>query len=73
MASEVLECSLIPLHRKLLLVTMAEYKLEVTTGNMTNAGTFDCIFVTLVGTEGESERTELNNFGFDFKTGMVSC
>lgn len=51
---------------------MAEYKLEVTTGNMTNAGTFDRIYVTLIGTGEESERTELDNFGVDFKTGMVS-
>lgn len=62
----------IPLHTELLPVTMAEYKLQVTTGNMTNAGTFDHINVTLVGTEGESERTELDNFGVDFKTGTVS-
>ncbi|XP_073349122.1 hydroperoxide isomerase ALOXE3-like [Pagrus major] len=50
---------------------MAEYKLEVTTGNMTNAGTFDHVFVTLLGTGGKSERTELDNYGVDFKTGMV--
>ncbi|XP_070781616.1 hydroperoxide isomerase ALOXE3-like [Enoplosus armatus] len=50
---------------------MAEYKLEVTTGNMTNAGTFDNIHVTLFGTGGESGRTELNNFGVGFKTGMT--
>ena len=50
---------------------MAEYKLEVTTGNMTNAGTFDHMFVTLIGTGGKSERTELDNYGADFKTGMV--
>lgn len=54
-------------------MTMAEYKLEVTTGNMTNAGTFDHIHVTLIGTGGESERTELDNYGVDFKSGMVSC
>lgn len=51
---------------------MAEYKLEVTTGNMMTAGTFDHIYVTLIGTGGESERTELDNFGVDFQTGMVS-
>ncbi|XP_044025317.1 hydroperoxide isomerase ALOXE3-like [Siniperca chuatsi] len=50
---------------------MAEYKLEVTTGDMTNAGTFDHIHVTLFGTGGKSERTELDNFGVDFKTGMT--
>uniref|UniRef100_A0A8C4ERN3 Uncharacterized protein n=1 Tax=Dicentrarchus labrax TaxID=13489 RepID=A0A8C4ERN3_DICLA len=51
---------------------MAEYKLEVTTGNMTNAGTLDYIHVTLIGTEGKSERTELDNFGVDFKSGTVT-
>ena len=51
---------------------MAEYKLEVTTGDMINAGTFDHIFVTLIGTGGKSERTELDNEGVDFQTGMVS-
>lgn len=52
-------------------MTMAEYKLEVTTGDMTNAGTFDYIYATLIGTEGKSERTVLNNPGVDFQTGMV--
>ncbi|XP_049915016.1 hydroperoxide isomerase ALOXE3-like [Epinephelus moara] len=51
---------------------MAEYKLQVTTGDMTHAGTFDHIFVTLIGTGGKSERTELDNYGMDFKTGMTS-
>ncbi|XP_051265569.1 hydroperoxide isomerase ALOXE3 [Dicentrarchus labrax] len=51
---------------------MAEYKLEVTTGNMTNAGTLDYIHVTLIGTEGKSERTELDNFGVDFKSGTTA-
>ncbi|XP_041815313.1 hydroperoxide isomerase ALOXE3-like [Chelmon rostratus] len=50
---------------------MAEYKLEVTTGDMTNAGTFDYIYATLIGTEGKSERTVLNNPGVDFQTGMT--
>ncbi|XP_054475055.1 LOW QUALITY PROTEIN: hydroperoxide isomerase ALOXE3-like [Anoplopoma fimbria] len=50
---------------------MAEYKLEVTTGNMTNASTFDHIHVTVIGTGGESERTELDNYGADFKTGTT--
>ncbi|XP_078029664.1 hydroperoxide isomerase ALOXE3-like [Epinephelus lanceolatus] len=53
-------------------MTMAEYKLEVTTGDMTHAGTFDHIFVTLIGTGGKSERTELDNYGMDFKPGMTS-
>ena len=51
---------------------MAEYKLDVTTGDWKYAGTWDHIHVTLFGTEGQSERTELDNFGLDFKTGTVS-
>lgn len=51
---------------------MAEYKLEVTTGDMQYAGTWDHIYITLIGAEGQSERTELDNFGIDFKTGTVS-
>ncbi|XP_071771915.1 hydroperoxide isomerase ALOXE3-like [Centroberyx gerrardi] len=50
---------------------MAEYKIEVTTGDITNAGTFDYIFVTLIGTAGKSERTELDNYGIDFTAGKV--
>ncbi|XP_071386318.1 hydroperoxide isomerase ALOXE3-like [Centroberyx affinis] len=50
---------------------MAEYKLEVTTGDIPHAGTFDYIFVTLIGTEGESERTELDNYGIDFTAGKT--
>lgn len=51
---------------------MAEYKLEVTTGKVTNAGTLDKIYVTLIGAKQESARTELDNFGLDFQIGMVS-
>ncbi|XP_029984478.1 hydroperoxide isomerase ALOXE3-like [Sphaeramia orbicularis] len=51
---------------------MAEYKLQVTTGSMKKAGTFDHIFVTLIGTNGQSERTDLDNFGLDFMTGQTS-
>uniref|UniRef100_A0A3Q2YT22 Arachidonate 12-lipoxygenase, 12R-type-like n=1 Tax=Hippocampus comes TaxID=109280 RepID=A0A3Q2YT22_HIPCM len=51
---------------------MAEYKLEVTTGGRECAGTFDHILVTLLGSEGQSERTDLDNWGIDFKTGTVS-
>ncbi|CAG5928011.1 unnamed protein product [Menidia menidia] len=50
---------------------MAEYKLEVTTGSMQNAGTLDHIYIILFGTEGQSERTELDNFGIDFRTGTT--
>ncbi|TNN24794.1 Hydroperoxide isomerase ALOXE3 [Liparis tanakae] len=51
---------------------MVGYKLEVTTGDLKSAGTWDHIYVTLFGTEGQSERTELDNFGIDFSTGTVS-
>nr|XP_033504868.1 hydroperoxide isomerase ALOXE3-like isoform X1 [Epinephelus lanceolatus] len=50
---------------------MAEYKLEVTTGDMQYAGTWDNIYVTLIGAEGQSERTKLDNFGTDFSTGTT--
>nr|XP_033503740.1 hydroperoxide isomerase ALOXE3-like [Epinephelus lanceolatus]XP_033503741.1 hydroperoxide isomerase ALOXE3-like [Epinephelus lanceolatus] len=50
---------------------MAEYKLEVTTGHMEDAGTWDHIYITLIGTEGQSERTELDNFGIDFGSGTM--
>ncbi|XP_067279393.1 hydroperoxide isomerase ALOXE3 isoform X2 [Pseudorasbora parva] len=48
----------------------ALYEVEVTTGSMTHAGTFDNIFITLIGIHGESERTKLDSYGRDFKTGM---
>ncbi|XP_029298291.1 arachidonate 15-lipoxygenase B-like [Cottoperca gobio] len=41
---------------------MADYTVTVTTGNITNATTFNNVFIKLVGTDGESERTWL--FGF---------
>ncbi|XP_076613037.1 hydroperoxide isomerase ALOXE3-like [Chaetodon auriga] len=50
---------------------MVEYKIEVTTGDMMDARTFDYIYSTLIGTEGESARTALNNIGVDFQTGMT--
>ncbi|XP_007547504.2 hydroperoxide isomerase ALOXE3-like isoform X5 [Poecilia formosa] len=50
---------------------MAEYKLEVTTGNMKHAGTTDNIYVILFGSEGQSERTKLDNSGIDFKAGKT--
>lgn len=53
-------------------MTMAEYKVEVTTGGMKHAGTWDHIFMTLIGTKGQSERTELDNYGLDFTRGAVS-
>uniref|UniRef100_A0A3P8URG4 Si:dkey-17e16.9 n=1 Tax=Cynoglossus semilaevis TaxID=244447 RepID=A0A3P8URG4_CYNSE len=50
---------------------MAEYKVEVKTGDQPGAGTWDHILVTIIGDAGESERTNLDNFGRDFKSGKV--
>uniref|UniRef100_A0A3Q0RK06 Si:dkey-17e16.9 n=1 Tax=Amphilophus citrinellus TaxID=61819 RepID=A0A3Q0RK06_AMPCI len=50
---------------------MAEYKLEVTTGDMKHAGTMDNIYIILFGTEGQSDRTKLDNPGIDFKSGKA--
>ena len=51
---------------------MAEYKVQVSTGDMPSAGTWDHVSVTLIGSDGESEETDLDNFGKDFCTGKVS-
>ncbi|XP_062840642.1 hydroperoxide isomerase ALOXE3 [Anolis carolinensis] len=48
------------------------YKVRVTTGNFIRSGTRDSISITLVGTEGESPKTTLDNWGVDFFTGSVS-
>ena len=50
---------------------MCMYQVHVTTGDRLRAGTNDHVFVTLVGTNGESERTELNNYGIDFRPDQV--
>ncbi|XP_062267016.1 hydroperoxide isomerase ALOXE3-like isoform X2 [Platichthys flesus] len=50
---------------------MAEYKLQVSTGDMPSAGTWDHVSVTLIGSEGKSEKTDLDNFGKDFCTGKT--
>ncbi|KAM8725494.1 polyunsaturated fatty acid lipoxygenase ALOX15B-like isoform 3-T3 [Acanthopagrus schlegelii] len=50
---------------------MAEYTLEVTTGSMLHAGTFDNLFVSLIGTERQSEPTQLTRVGWDEKHGNV--
>ncbi|XP_037396904.1 polyunsaturated fatty acid lipoxygenase ALOX15B-like isoform X1 [Pygocentrus nattereri] len=42
-----------------------EYKVSVVTGEMTRGGTMDNVFITLIGSEGKSERTLLNQ-GRDF-------
>lgn len=40
---------------------MADFTLEVTTGSMSHAGTFDHLYVTLIGTERSSEHTQLTS------------
>ncbi|KAJ8009631.1 hypothetical protein DPEC_G00090920 [Dallia pectoralis] len=50
---------------------MVEYKVELTTGAVVLSGTSDYIYITLIGTEGNSERTNLDNYGPDFMTGMT--
>uniref|UniRef100_A0A3Q3WZT4 Uncharacterized protein n=2 Tax=Mola mola TaxID=94237 RepID=A0A3Q3WZT4_MOLML len=45
-------------------------KVEVTTGSMTQAGTFNHVCVTLIGTRGVSERTKLDKIGPDLETAM---
>ncbi|XP_075315422.1 hydroperoxide isomerase ALOXE3-like [Odontesthes bonariensis] len=49
-------------------MTMAEYKLKVTTGSVQYVGKMDYKYITLIGTEGQSERTKLDNFWIDFQT-----
>ncbi|XP_053737250.1 hydroperoxide isomerase ALOXE3-like isoform X1 [Synchiropus splendidus] len=48
---------------------MAQYTLEVTTGDLQYSGTWDHVYVTLIGDKGESARTELDNYGPDFSAG----
>ncbi|XP_010788293.1 arachidonate 15-lipoxygenase B-like [Notothenia coriiceps] len=50
---------------------MAEYTLKVTTGSMLHAGTLDNLYVTLIGTERQSERTQLTSLGLDDTNGKV--
>ncbi|KAM9355672.1 hydroperoxide isomerase ALOXE3-like isoform 3-T3 [Pholidichthys leucotaenia] len=50
---------------------MFKYQLEVTTGDMKHAGTMDHIYITIFGSEAQSDRTELDNFGIDFRAGKV--
>lgn len=52
---------------------MTQYTLEVTTGSMLDGCTFDNLYVTLIGTERQSERTQLTSFGLDDKAVKVSC
>ncbi|KAM3861096.1 arachidonate 12-lipoxygenase, 12R-type-like [Diretmus argenteus] len=51
---------------------MAEYKVEVTTGDQLEAGTSDYIYLTIIGSKGVSERKELDNYGRDFTAGQTS-
>lgn len=48
------------------------YKVQVTTGQGLLAGTFDSIFITLVGTNGESSKYPLNQAGTTCIQGSVS-
>ncbi|XP_036407953.1 hydroperoxide isomerase ALOXE3-like [Megalops cyprinoides] len=50
---------------------MVIYKVEVTTGNIMHAATMNNVFIKLVGTEGESNRTMLKNFKRSFDQGSV--
>uniref|UniRef100_A0A3P8VVZ1 PLAT domain-containing protein n=1 Tax=Cynoglossus semilaevis TaxID=244447 RepID=A0A3P8VVZ1_CYNSE len=49
---------------------MFKYQLQVTTGQQSFGGTYDYVFLTLIGKEGESERTELKTC-FGFRAGTV--
>ncbi|XP_060112824.1 hydroperoxide isomerase ALOXE3-like [Heteronotia binoei] len=50
---------------------MATYKVQVATGNLTLAGTYSSISITLIGTRGKSHKQALNNRGRDFVPGAV--
>ncbi|XP_037350224.1 arachidonate 12-lipoxygenase, 12R-type [Talpa occidentalis] len=50
---------------------MATYKVKVATGTDLLSGTMDSISLTIVGTQGESQKQLLNHFGRDFATGAV--
>ncbi|KAJ3582928.1 hypothetical protein NHX12_000091 [Muraenolepis orangiensis] len=52
---------------------MAVYKIAVTTGDRLNAETWDNVYVTLIGAEGQSERTLLDNWGHDLGRGSSGC
>ncbi|KAJ3582926.1 hypothetical protein NHX12_000098 [Muraenolepis orangiensis] len=52
---------------------MAVYKIAVTTGDRPNADTWDNVYVTLIGAEGQSERTLLDNWGHDLGRGSSGC
>lgn len=52
-------------------MSMPEYKVTVTTGTYAFSGTSNNIFVTIHGSEAQSERTALDNWGPDFWMGQV--
>ncbi|XP_061445591.1 hydroperoxide isomerase ALOXE3-like isoform X1 [Rhineura floridana] len=49
----------------------ATYNVKVVTGKFIHSGTFDSVFVSLVGTDGESPKTVLDNWGPDFYPGAA--
>ncbi|KAJ8387445.1 hypothetical protein AAFF_G00156830 [Aldrovandia affinis] len=50
---------------------MVTYNIEVTTGNILHSSTMNNVFIKLVGTEGESDRTMLFNLKGGFYQGMT--
>ncbi|XP_056150894.1 polyunsaturated fatty acid lipoxygenase ALOX8-like [Lampris incognitus] len=50
---------------------MAQYKLQVTTGSVPHAGSINSLYVTLIGTGGQSERTQLTSAGLNFQVGQT--
>ncbi|KAL8177132.1 UNVERIFIED_CONTAM: hypothetical protein K2H54_042446, partial [Gekko kuhli] len=50
---------------------MATYKIRVATGDYVCGGTLDSIAITLVGTQGESAKFQLDRCGKDFSPGEV--
>lgn len=55
------------------LISMLSYTVTISTGSQWFAGTDDYIYITLVGTEGCSERTLLDKALYnDFERGAVS-
>lgn len=51
---------------------MGDYEVIVFTGNVSSASTFNKIYIKLVGTDGESERTHLWSCVPSFYRGAVS-
>ncbi|XP_068123004.1 hydroperoxide isomerase ALOXE3-like [Hyperolius riggenbachi] len=51
---------------------MGTYRLEIATGTDLHAGTCNDVFVTLVGTQGESDKCQLTRHWGNFKAGAVT-